>query len=242
MNHSSRLGRFAVSGAVFLATISCATAQTPAARTEESAVTPAIKDQNRHADFLYRIKEGAIDLLFLGDSITDSWPRGGEWTWLKFAPYHPANFGISGDRTEHVLWRLENGELEGIHPKVTVIMIGTNNIGQIASEKPEWAAAGVKKILEVVHEKLPSTKVLLLGVFPRDTKGSEKRAAIVAINEIISRYGDGDKTQYLDIGQAFLDASGEIPSDVMPDRLHPNAKGYELWYNAMAPTLDKMMK
>lgn len=242
MNHSPLLGRLAVCGAVLIATISGATAQTPAARTEASAVTPAIKDQHRHEQFLSRIKEGEINLLFLGDSITDGWPRGGEWTWLKFAPYHPANFGISGDRTEHVLWRIQNGELEGIHPKVAVIMIGTNNIGQNESEKPEWAAAGVKKILDVVHEKLPSTKVLLLGVFPRDVKANEKRAATVAINEIISKYGDGDKTQYLDIGQVFLDASGEIPNDVMPDRLHPSAKGYELWYNAMAPTLDKMMK
>ncbi len=231
--------------AALLVTLSSALAQAPAppaARTEASAVTPAIKDPRRHDEFLHRIKEGDIGLLFLGDSITDGWPRGGEWTWLKFAPYHPADFGISGDRTEHVLWRIENGELAGIHPKATIIMIGTNNIGQNADEKPEWAAAGVKKILDVVHEKLPETKVLLLGVFPRDGKASEKRAATVAINDIISKYGDGDKTQYLDIGHAFLDANGEIPSDVMPDRLHPSAKGYELWYDAMAPTLEKLMK
>lgn len=242
MNHSPRSWRLAVSSAVFLATISCALAEPPAARTEESAVTPAIKDRNRHEQFLNRIKEGDVNLLFLGDSITDFWPRNGEWTWLKFAPYQPADFGVSGDRTEHVLWRIENGELEGIHPRVTVIMIGTNNIGQDAGEKPEWAAAGVKKILDVVHEKLPDTRVLLLGVFPRDVKDNEKRTATEAINAIISKYDDGDKTRYLDIGHVFLDADGEIPHDVMPDRLHPGAKGYELWYDAMAPTLDKMMK
>src|SRR5687768_6223587 len=96
-------------------------------RTEADAVTPAIKDRHRHDMFLYRITQGDVGLLFLGDSITDGWPRSGEWSWLKFAPYKPANFGIGGDRTEHLLWRITNGELDGIKPKVTVLMIGTNN-------------------------------------------------------------------------------------------------------------------
>ena len=102
----------------------------PHARTEESAVTPVDRNPLRHAQFLYRLKEGKVGLLFLGDSITDGWPRGGEWTWLKFAPYEPADFGVSGERTEDVLWRITNGELDGISPKVTVLMIGTNNVGQ----------------------------------------------------------------------------------------------------------------
>src|SRR5450432_2845293 len=110
----------------------------PMPRTAEDAITPVVKDRNRHIEFLNRIKDGEVGLLFLGDSITDGWPRRGELSWLKFAPYHPANFGISADRTEHVLWRITNGELEGIHPKVTVIMIGTNNIGQNPTELPEW--------------------------------------------------------------------------------------------------------
>lgn len=242
MKQSPWFGRVAAAGAAFFVTLSVARAENPPERTEQSAVTPTIKDSRRHDEFLYRIKEGEIDLLFLGDSITDSWPRGGEWSWLKFAPYRPANFGVSGDRTEHVLWRIQNGELEGIRPKVAVVMIGTNNIGQDKGENPEWTAGGVKKILEVIREKLPSTKVLLLGVFPRDAKDSQKRAATVTINEIISKYGDGNKVQYLDIGRVFLDANGEILTDVMPDRLHPNAKGYDLWYDAIAPTLEKMMK
>lgn len=211
-------------------------------RTPEDAVTPALKNPERHERFLARIKEGPVGLLFLGDSITDAWPSRGPESWKKFAPYQPADFGISGDRTEHVLWRITHGELEGIRPKAVVVMIGTNNVGHFADEKPEWAAEGVKKIVEVVHARLPETKVLLLGVFPRGAKDSEHRKKVEALNAIISKLGDGKKTVYLDIGAKFLDAEGEIPRDIMPDLLHPTAKGYDVWYEAMWPALEKMLK
>ena len=213
-----------------------------APRTAETAVTPNNRNFSRHQDFMERIKEGPIDLLFLGDSITDFWNRRGEWSWEKFAPYHPANFGVGGERTEDVLWRITHGELEEIHPRVTVLLIGTNNIGQSKDEHPGWAAAGVRKIVATLHEKLPQTKVLLLGVFPRDRASSPYRQQIKEINADIAKLDDGDKTRYLDIGKAFLDPAGEIPRDVMSDGLHPSPKRYILWYNAMYPLLDEMMK
>jgi lysophospholipase L1-like esterase len=212
-----------------------------APRTEQSALTPGIKDPHRHEQFLKRIKEGPVNLLFLGDSITDFWPGRGKESWAKLQKYQPADFGISADRTEHVLWRITNGELEGISPKVVVIMIGTNNVGHFGDEKPEWAAAGVAKIAQTVHEKLPEAKVLLLGVFPRAAKASDMRKKVEAINAIICKLADGQKTRYMDIGKVFLDANGEIPKDIMPDGLHPNAKGYDLWYDAIAPVLEEMM-
>ncbi|MEI8234483.1 MAG: GDSL-type esterase/lipase family protein [Verrucomicrobiota bacterium] len=216
---------------------------TPVPRTPADAITiPAAGNMGRHVQFMYRITQGEAGLLFLGDSITDYWPRTGEWSWLKFAPYHPADFGISGERTEQVLWRITNGELDGINPKVTVVMIGTNNIGHFPNEEPEWAAAGVQKIVETIHQKLPATKVLLLGVFPRATKDSVLRKKVEAINAIICKLDDGKKTRYLDISKVFLDAQGEIPKDVMPDGLHPNAHGYDLWYEAMNPLLTEMLK
>lgn len=214
----------------------------PLPRTAENAVTPVDRNPIRHAQFLARTKEGKIDLLFLGDSITDGWPRNGEWTWLKFAPYNPADFGVSGERTEDVLWRITHGELDGITPKLTVLMIGTNNIGQHKDEKPEWTAAGIKKVVETIHAKLPQTKVLLLAVFPRNAKAAPVRAEVDAINAEIAKLDDGKTTRYLDIGHVFLDGQGEIPHDVMADGLHPTAKGYELWYDAMKPMLDEMMK
>ncbi len=216
-----------------------ATPQKP--RTPADAVTPAVKAVERHEKFLARIKQGPVGLLFLGDSITDAWPKRGKPSWDKLAKYQPADFGISGDRTEHVLWRITHGELEGINPKVVVIMIGTNNVGHFADEKPEWAAAGVKKILDIVHQKLPKSKVLLLAVFPRGAKDSDLRRKVEAINRMISKYTD-PRTVYLDIGRVFLDAEGNIPKDIMPDALHPNEHGYDLWYDAMRPTLEKMLR
>jgi beta-glucosidase len=210
-------------------------------RTPESAVTPEPHVPARHEEFMKRKEQGPINLLFIGDSITDFWPRKAAATWQKFEPYQPADFGVSGDRTEHVLWRIEHGELDGLKPKATVIMIGTNNVGHFTDEKPEWAAAGVKKILDEVHKRMPETKVLLLGVFPRDAAGSPKRQAVEAINNIISTYANGKDTIYLDIGDKFLDDKGELPKDVMPDKLHPSEKGYQIWYDAMWPTLDKML-
>jgi len=242
------LGSFALAATAAQATVPAKkrTARPKAApaaepRAAEDAVTPAVKDPKRHEQFLARIKQGPVGLLFLGDSITDVWPSRGKSSWDKLAKYDPADFGISGDRTEHVLWRITNGELDGIHPKVTVVMIGTNNVGHFQDEEPEWAAAGVKKIVETIYEKLPETKVLLLGVFPRDAKDSPTRKKVEAINRIIAKLDDRRKTRYLDIGKEFLDSEGELPKDIMPDRLHPNAKGYEIWYEAMRPLLEKMM-
>jgi beta-glucosidase len=219
-----------------------ATKKVEAPRTPQSALTPEPHSPKRHDAFMKEKLGPGFDLVFIGDSITDYWPKRGPDTWAKFAPYRPLDLGVSGDRTEHVLWRIAHDELDGLHPKAAVIMIGTNNVGHFDDERPEWAAAGVKKILDEVHEKMPGTKVLLLGVFPRDVKGSPKRQAVEKINQIISTFADERDTTYLDIGKVFLDENGEIPADVMPDKLHPTAKGYQMWYDAMWPTLEKMLK
>lgn len=215
----------------------------PPPRTPELSTTPNNRNAKRHEGFLARIKQGPVGLLFLGDSITDGWPGRSKETWAKFAPYQPANFGISGERTEDVLWRITNGELDGIDPKAVVIMIGTNNIGHFADEKPEWVANGVKKILEVVHEKLPKTKILLLGVFPRGaTKDDGKRQRVDAINALIKNFADGKTVTWLDVGPKFLDAQGNLPKEIMPDALHPNAQGYQIWFDTMWPVLEPMLQ
>src|SRR5205807_2434444 len=140
----------------------------------------------------------------LGDSITDGWRGGGQEVWKKtFEPLKAANFGIGGDRTEHVLWRLQNGELEGINPKVAVLMIGTNNTG---SNSVEQIADGIKAIVAEIHHQKPHTKILLLGVFPRSPKAADPvRQKIKDVNNIIATLDDGGKTvRYLDIGAKFL--------------------------------------
>jgi lysophospholipase L1-like esterase len=196
----------------------------------------------RHVKFVAQAKEGGVDLLFMGDSITDFWRNRGSNVWNQYyAPQHAANFGISGDRTEHVLWRIGNGELEGIKPKVTVLMIGTNNSH---TNSPVEIADAIKVIIGTIQTKLPDTKVLLLGVFPRN-RTNDLTAEIEAppkINALISKYDNGKTVRYLNINDKFVDEDGKVSADIMPDFLHPNAHGYQLWADAMNPTLDEMMK
>ena len=206
--------------------------------------TPDAGFIKKHESFLARGKAGPIGVLFLGDSITEGWGGKGKEVWKKsYDAYSPANFGIGGDRTQHVLWRIDNGELDGINPKVLVLMIGTNNIGQSA----EQIAAGDQKIVKEIHEKLPQTKLLLLGIFPRgadpkDAKIAGMRDKIKAVNAELAKLDDGKTTRYLDIGDKFLTPDGVLTKEIMPDALHPNDKGYQIWADAMQPLLDEMMK
>jgi len=214
-----------------------------------TAIVPVPRDTNwvaRHEGFVKQAKHDQTDLLFLGDSITDFWqrkaPRFGINIWNKYyAPLHAIDFGISGDRTQHVIWRIDNGELDGLHPKVVVLMIGTNNT---RDNSPEQIAEGIKVILDKIQDKCPGTKVLLLGVFPRntlkDTPAMDEAPA--KINAIISKFADGKKIVYLNINDKFLGPDGKVPASIMPDFLHPNEHGYQLWADAMNPTLDEMMK
>ncbi|HEV3165838.1 MAG TPA: platelet-activating factor acetylhydrolase IB subunit [Isosphaeraceae bacterium] len=218
--------------------------QAPAALAQvESATEPVPRTgywMMMHENFLDRAKEGNIDLLFLGDSITQGWGGGGKAVWERFyGPRNTANFGIGGDRTQHMLWRLDHGEVDGIHPKAVVLMIGTNNMD---SNPPEEIAEGVTAIIKKLREKLPDTKILLLGVFPRDQNASARRERLGAVNERIARLDDGTMVKYLDIGKSFLSDDGTISKEIMPDFLHLSSRGYRIWADAMEPTLWSMLE
>jgi lysophospholipase L1-like esterase len=207
----------------------------------------------RHERFVSIAKAGGVDVVFLGDSITAGWEGSGKEVWAaKFAPLKAANFGIGGDRTEHVLWRITEGmELEGIDPKAFVVMIGTNNTGGNSAEQ---IADGVKAIVGELRRQKPKAKVLLLGVFPRSEKAgkdlkaasavpaSELRPKIKAINELLAKLDDGRIVKYLDIGEKFLDKDGGLSKDIMPDFLHLSRKGYEIWAEAIEKPLAALMK
>ena len=211
-------------------------------RKADDAITAISKDPDRHAQFLERSKQGNIDLVFVGDSITDRWPRVGEWSWLKLASYKPANFGIEGDCTEHLLWRIEHGELDAISPKIVVVLIGSNNVFYFADETPEWTARGIEKIVTVIQKRSPASKVLLFGIFPRDEKDSRVRRTITAVNQQIQHFSDGAHVHFADIGAQFLDGDGNIPADIMPDKAHLSAKGYAIWYRSLESILPGMLK
>ena len=209
----------------------------------------------RHESFNEVSKQGEAQLVFLGDSITQGWGGNGKEVWAeKWEPLKAANFGIGGDRTEHVIWRLQNGNFDGLKPKLVVLMIGTNNTGHqgrpaaehggaVYTSSAEQTAEGVKTILDILAKKLPETKVLLLGIFPRGaTKEDKMRQQNVATNNIISGFADGKRVHYMDIGNTFLQPDGTLPKEIMPDLLHLNAKGYEMWTNAIEGKVKELMK
>jgi len=204
---------------------------------------PQAMFMQKHESFVQIAKEGKAKLVFLGDSITAGW-GGQKAIWEKaFGKYKPANFGIGGDRTQHVLWRITNGELDGIKPKAFVIMIGTNNSG---GDPAEAIAKGVTKIVETVRAKQPQAKVLLLAIFPRGVKPEGKlgpqNEKLKEVNAIIAKLDDGKHVFYLDIGKKFVPGEGPIDKEVMPDFLHLTAKGYQIWADAIGPKLAELMK
>ncbi len=210
---------------------------------ENDAIKPVPRDGGwvkRHESFNARVKQGNVDLLFIGDSITQGWEGNGKDAWAKhFTPRNAVNLGIGGDRTQHVLWRLDNGNIEGVKPKLAVIMIGTNNA---RSNKPEETAAGVTAIVTKLREKLPEMKILLLAIFPREADSNgQLRQTNTKVNEQIAKLADGKMIEYLDIGPKFLAEDGTLSKDIMPDLLHLSVKGYEIWAEAIEPHVARMM-
>ena len=212
---------------------------------ELATTTPVSKPddwwQQRHQKINDRAKQGDVDLIFIGDSITQGWEGDpGKDVWQKFYGSRKAmNAGIGGDRTQHVLWRLEHGNIDGIKPKLAVVMIGTNNSG---ADSPGDIAAGIMAIVEKLREKLPGTKILLLGVFPRGPNGEdEKRQVNVATNNIIKSLDDGKKVFYLDISDEFLGDDGKLSKQIMPDLLHLSTRGYEIWAEAIEPKVSELL-
>ncbi len=206
----------------------------------------------RHQGVLNRISEGNVDMIFIGDSITHGWDNKGKATWDEYyAKRNAVNMGFGGDRTQHVLWRLENGEIDGINPKLAVIMIGTNNSNGTDNTSQE-IADGIVAICKTLRTKLPDTKILILAIFPRGDaeqrkdmdKGASMNPQWAKNNEagdIASKIADNKHIYYLDINQAFLDEKGVLPRDIMPDLLHPNEKGYKIWAEAIELEVAELM-
>jgi lysophospholipase L1-like esterase len=182
---------------------------------------------------------GTTELIFDGDSITDFWQTRGLSVWTaRFSKYHPIDFGISGDFTQSVLWRLAHGQAEGMHPKLIALLIGTNNMRFTST--PQDIADGVAEIIRQYQKRCPDAVILLQAIFPRAALPTDPyRLKVEATNALLAKLGDGSKVIYLDFGDKFLSPDGTLGRDVFPDLLHPSVKGYQIWADAIQPTLDK---
>ncbi len=217
------------------------------------AVVPFLNPgfRTKHAANVELAKKGDIDVLFMGDSITDFWRNAGKAGAVNppfagkavFEKYYGqmkvANFGISGDTTQGVLYRLRNGEGQGFQPKAIMLMIGTNNAATCSSAE---IAEGVGAIVQEMRQDFPAAKILLLAIFPRANPGDVIRKTVADVNPIIAKLHDGKNVFYLDISDKFLQPDGTIAADIMPDKLHPTEKGYEIWAEAVKEPLADLLK
>jgi beta-glucosidase len=209
---------------------------TPSQRTDEGS-------KRRFDELLKRVREEGpgARIVFLGDSITQGWEGAGREVWERYyGPRKALNLGIGGDRTQHVLWRLQNGHAEGLDPKVVVLMIGTNNSNG-EDNTPGQIAEGVAAIVRLIREKMPNARVLLSAIFPRGENFSAHRGKILQVNQVIRKLADGHTVQWLDFGHDFVEADGLIAASVMPDYLHLSPQGYRIWAESMEPALAGLL-
>lgn len=215
-----------------------------------TAVVPVPKHESwmqRHETMAERAKAGDIDLLLLGDSITDYWPKRAPEVWeATFGPYKTANFGISADRTQHLLWRLNNGIGEGYEPSLIVLLIGTNNTGwekdgETPRNSPDEVIEGVRAVVSEIRRRFPDSPLLMFALFPRGTPDNPQRGQIAVVNNAIRHFANGTTVFFEDIGPEFLDAEGRIPDSIMPDKLHPGPEGYKIWACALKPYLKRFL-
>jgi lysophospholipase L1-like esterase len=207
--------------------------------------------RERHKEKLERIAQGHVDLVFLGDSITQNWERHGPPPWMDFVPIwqkfygdrNAVNLGFIGDTTANLLWRINNGEVSGISPKVAVILIGTNNL-----VRTEETVAGIDANIAALEQRLPHTKILLLGILPSDRSAWATETNVAVNRELATKYAHNPVVTFLDLGHVFM-VNGKLNRDLFfdpkltPPRapLHPTAQGQELMAQTMEPTLSALL-
>lgn len=186
-----------------------------------------------------RERAASIQLVFDGDSIVDGWQGEGRSIWeARYVPLDAFDFAIAGDRTQHLLGRLCQGQVDHIHPKLIVLLIGTNNLGH--EESIADTIAGVTAIVAEYRKRCPRAVILLHGIFPRGERSIDPyRLKIKSVNEEIAKLAETGKVIYVDLGYKFLQQDGTMNAEIMPDFLHPSVKGYEVWADALQPYIDR---
>lgn len=224
------------------------TSPVPQVSPDTKAIVPVLgtrsgKPTKGHIKFCQQAKAGGFDVLFIGDSITANWSGPGKEVWEKvIAPFTAANFSFPGNRTEDVLWGLDNGQLEGaLNPKVIVLMIGTNNT-RLRKDPPEAIAAGIGAIVDRLYKRFPQAPILLFGIFPAGATADDSvRKNNDATNAIVAKFNGYHNVRYRDIGPKLLEKDGTLSKEIMPDLLHPGPKGYEIWATALVPELKALL-
>lgn len=208
-----------------------------------TAVVPVAKEREgwikRNQAMHDELAKGNAKLLWIGDSIVEKWESSGHRVWKKYYAHRDAvNLGIGGDRTEHVLWRLDHYDLSRIDPKLAIVMIGQNNGGDNTAEE---IAEGVTAIVSRLREKLPAMQILLLGIFFRGEHPNDEQTKLAKTNEIIAKLADGQHVSYLNVNDIFLAPNGDIRKELMPDFEHPNEAGCRVWAEAIEPSVAKLL-
>ncbi len=210
-------------------------------------------DQNSliaHAQLLEKAATGRIDVYFEGDSIIRRWGATdypellANWK-QNFFGWNAANFGWGGDTTQNILWRLNNGELDGVNPKVIVLLAGTNNVGNAVlpagdDKKAADITRGLEAILKVLQTKAPNATIIVTGIFPRN----DNMAVMPMVNKInrnLAKLSDGKRIRYLNINRKLADRNGKLFNGMMSDKLHPTLKGYQVWADALKPIFTKLL-
>jgi lysophospholipase L1-like esterase len=236
MKHAPRFAALVLGLHLGLSSAFAHSAVEPVPRTDKGWV-------DRQASFNAKVASmgSKAQLLFIGDSITQGWEGEGKEVWAKYYGHRNAiNLGIGGDRTQHVLWRLDNGNLDGLKPKAAVVMIGTNNSNG-EDNSPDQIVAGVRAIVDKLRTKLPETKVLLVAIFPRSENFSVQRGKLAQINQALRRVADDQSVVWADFSHKFLNDDGTMPRELMPDYLHLSKKGYQIWAESIEAQVARML-
>ncbi len=184
-----------------------------------------------------------LDLYFLGDSITEFWPQIAPQSWrAEFKTLHVLNCGVSGDTTQNILYRITHGEFDRLSPKVVVVLAGINNLSLSPQLEPQELAHGLQRIVTILQTKSPSSKILLLSIFPAGAPNDPLRSRIMETNQLLSKLADNTSLFYLDIYHVFLSPKGDFPARLSPDGTHLNAEGYQAWADAMRPKLRELLQ